>query len=56
MKRKINRCIDVLVIALLFARCVELMQAVRSAYNTRKYIIMILYIVVIVLYTIKKIK
>lgn len=56
MKKIINKCIDVLVIALLFARCIELMQAVRSAYSTREYIIMILYIVVIVLYTTKKIK
>lgn len=56
MKRIINRCIDVLVIALLFARCVELMQAVRSAYSLTEYIIIILYIIVIVLYTIKKIK
>lgn len=56
MKRIINRCIDVLVIALLFARCVELMQAVRSAYSTREYIILLLYIITIILYTTKKIK
>lgn len=56
MKKIINKCIDVLVIALLFVRCVELMQAVRSAYNTREYIIIILYIVTIVLYTNNKIK
>ena len=56
MKRIINRCIDVLVIALLFARCVELMQAVRSAYNIREYIIILLYILTIVLYTNNKIK
>ena len=56
MKKILNKCIDVLVIALLFARCVELMQAVRSAYSTREYIILLLYIIVIVLYTITKIK
>lgn len=56
MKKIMNKCLDVLVIALLFARCVELMKAVRSAYNTREYIIMILYVIVIVLYTTKKIK
>ena len=56
MKKVLNKCLDVLVIALLFARCVELMQAVRSTYNTREYIIILLYIATIVLYTIKKIK
>lgn len=56
MKKVLNKCIDIVVIALLFARCIELMQAVRSAYSTREYIIMIIYIITIVLYTIKKIK
>ena len=56
MKKIINKCIDVLVLALLFARCVALMQAVRSAYNTREYIIIIIYIVTIVLYANNKIK
>ena len=56
MMKILNKCLDVLVITLLFARCVELMQAVRNAYSVREYIIMILYIVTIVLYTITKIK
>lgn len=56
MKKIINRCIDVLVLALLFARCVALMQAVRSIYSLKEYIIILLYIIAIVLYTNNKIK